>query len=226
MRRRVLAAAFLLLIAACGGGDDAAQDDVAAGADAATTTTAAPVQSGGDSSSGGSQTDGGASEDDASGGDSGGAAVSGLGVGSVTINGETYQFGDSGFPALQCNPDLFGVFFAVLAMVDDQGNEVADGGGLELVLLHPGSDPEELGQTNEARVRIGSLEEEWIADEEDIAERELDPGTSQVDSYTIDGDRASGTATFYEEETYWASVGDSSKTVSVTEGTFEVTCAG
>jgi hypothetical protein len=228
MRRWVAAvAALLLAVSACGGSDEAAsQDDASSGGGSTTTIAATPAAGGGDQAGDDSSSGGTPSDDGASGDDQGAAAVSGIGRGSVTINGETYYFGETSFPALQCNPNLFGVFFVVLQMVDEQGNEIPGGGGLQLVLLQEGSDPEELDQRNEARVAIEALDQEWIADEEDIAERSLEAGTSQVDSYTIDGSRATGTATFYEENSYWASVGDASNAVNVTEGTFEVTCAG
>ena len=233
-RWMVLFSALMLLMAACGG-DDAASDDDTAGDGGATTTTLAASPTTSDDSSGEDPSDDGSQSDDMSAddadsdaGNDGGSSssVSGLGEATVTINGETYFFGETGFPALRCDPDLFGVFFVFLQMVDADGNEILGGGSVDMVLLQPGTDPEELDQRNEARVNIEALDQEWIADEEDITERELEAGTSQVDSYTIDGNRVTGTATFYEENSYWASIGDPSNEVAVTQGTFEVTCAG
>ena len=228
MRRWIaVVAALLLVVSACGGSDEAAvAGRCELGGGSTTTDGGIPAAGGGDQPGDDSASEDTPSDDGASGDDQGAASVSGIGQASVTINGETYYFGETSFPALQCKPNLFGVFFVVLQMVDEQGNEIPGGGGLQLVLLQEGSDPEELDQRNEARVTIEALDQEWIADEEDIAERSLEAGTSQVDSYTIDGSRATGTATFYEENSYWASVGDAANVVEVVEGSFEVTCAG
>lgn len=221
MQRLILAIVVMLVaLTACGGGGDSSEagdpeaSTTAAAADPEVTTSdTAPAA--GDEEPGNEAAD-----------DSDSDSVSGIGEATLTINGETYFFGETSFPALRCDPNMFGVFFVVLPMVDEQGNAVPSGGGLELVLLQEGTDPEELDQRNEVRLDLDSLDQEWIADEEDIAERDLEPGTSQVDSYTIDGNRASGTATFYEENSYWASVGDPANEVATAQGTFEVTCAG
>ena len=211
MRRLVLIVAMVLVATACGGGETASDDTPADGTSA---TTTAP-----DSSPGTSAPE----TDDGEPGDPAPSDVSGIGEGTVTINGETYLFGEGGFPALQCEPDMFGVFFVVLQQVDASGSEVPDG-LLTLTLLLEGTDPAVVGQDNTARLTIGG--EDWIADPEDIAERGLDPGTSQVDAYTIDGNTVSGTATFYEEESYYATTGGSTDPIVTAQGTFEVACSG
>lgn len=215
-----LVCALVLALAACGGGEEAVPAD---------DPDSAPAGDTGDTGNEASDDDGEPVDPPpAEPSDDGGAPppdVDGVGEATLTLNGETYFFGDDGFPVVRCEPDMFGVFFVVLQRVDEQGNAIEGGGGIEMVLLQPGTDPDVLDQRNEARAQLNELDEEWIADEEDIAERELEAGTSQVDFYTIDGTTVNGTATFYEENSYWASVGNPDNEVLVTEGEFQVTCA-
>lgn len=216
MKRLVMPAVIGMLAASCGGGEDGAVDTTAG---AESTGTTAP-QGSSDETSEGTTTTTTAATDDA-----GGRDFSGIGAASVTIDGETYYFGETSFPAPQCEPDFFGVFVVTLMMVDEAGNEIPSGGGLQLQLLGEGTDPGVVGQLPEASVDIEALDQEWKANEEDFELFDLEPGTSQVDDYTIDGNTASGTATFYERNSYYAFVGGSADAVSVAEGTFEVTCA-
>lgn len=58
---------------------------------------------------------------------------------------------------------------------------------------------------------------QWIADAKDAEFRGIAAGSSQVDSFEIDGLRASGTATFIDT----FALGDSKPVV---EGTFEIAC--
>ena len=152
----------------------------------------------------------------------------------ITLNGETYRFGESDFIGQRCSPDLFGVFAVQLKMVDEAG--VADPAGSELflTLLSEDADPDFVAGSEDAKNRIevtfrdsdvGEAREHWIADEEVFEIIDLDPGTSQVDEYTIDGNTATGSATFYEtfsEGEYFAGNADS---YLVATGEFEVTCA-
>lgn len=138
----------------------------------------------------------------------------GEGTATVTVNGETYYFGDAGFPAIQCMPNFFGVMLGFLQRVDESGAEIASGGGFQFALLLPGTDPEIVEQLNELNLDLGDLEQEWIANENHITERGLDPNTSQVDSVSFDGNTATGTATVYEQLSQ-----------EVAQLTFEVTCA-
>lgn len=203
--------AIALLATACGGGTGASEDDSAA----VTTTTIAPE------AAPSTVAQSSVSEDDGS--QPAPADVAGIGEGTATINGNTYVFGDTGFAALRCEPDMFGAFFVFLLQVDESGAEVPDG-RLSLALLLEGSDPEELGQGNEANLSIDG--QDWIANEEDVAERGIEAGSSQVDSYVIEGNTVSGTATFYEEESYYATTGGSTDPIVTAQGTFEVTCSG
>ncbi len=211
MKKLVLMVAMVLVAAACGGGEAGSDDTPADDGSSVTTAAGSPETSAPETGDDGESTDPAPSD------------LSGIGEGTVTLNGETYLFGEAGFPALQCEPDMFGVFFVVLQQVDASGGEVP-GGLLALTLLLEGTDPAVVGQDNTARLTIGG--EDWIAEPEDIAERGLDPGTSQVDSYAIDGNSVSGTATLYEEESYYATTGGSTDPIVTAQGTFEVTCSG
>lgn len=64
-------------------------------------------------------------------------------------------------------PDFFGVMLGVLQMVDEDGNAVDGGGGVQFALLHEGTDPDIVDQTNELVVKIegGDGDHEWTADE-------------------------------------------------------------
>lgn len=66
-------------------------------------------------------------------------------------------------------------------------------------------------------VVVADLEQDWIAGDPDI---DLPVGQSQVDSYTIDGRHASGTATFLNANTWLTGQGEG------VAGTFAVNCDG
>ncbi len=214
MRKRMWMAATAVLVAltACGGGDSTGDTDVTTSTNSSendvTATTETTVSE---------------TTQDTSDGDT--PIVEGVTSATVTIEGTTYRYGDTGFAALRCMPDMFGVFFAVLARVDEDGNEVPSAGGLSLILLNEGVDPVAVDQKPTLEVSINELDESWVANEDHITDRGLDPGTSQIDSYAIDGATASGTATVYEEESYYKTTGGSTDPIRVTQATFEVTCA-
>lgn len=220
MRRPIstIVVIMTMLIAACGGsGDEGEPDasevattqadlsDATAGEQEPTPDTTAPAANDGED------------------GDTTSGAESHFAT--ATIDGETYIFGDTGFAAQRCSPSTFGMFFVVLYMVDDQGNPDIEGGVLNVVLPHDDTDPEELDQWPELTVSIADPDREWIADEKAAEEFDIDPGVSQVDSYTIDGNRVSGTASFYESDSYWAMLGGQADELEVAQGTFEVICA-
>ena len=95
--------AIALLATACGGGTGASEDDSAA----VTTTTIAPE------AAPSTVAQSSVSEDDGS--QPAPADVAGIGEGTATINGNTYVFGDTGFAALRCEPDIVGRFAWKLA---------------------------------------------------------------------------------------------------------------
>ncbi len=186
MRRvHTLSLVTLLVLAACGGGSgdegtgepqsggngDQATTTLAGGDDGQTSTTTAPDAGGDDQGSG----------VDAS-------------VGTVTVAGETYHYADTGFPGLQCMPSSFNVaFLAALRQVDESGGELE--GSLVVGIPFKGEE-ETAGILPELSASAGDLE--WVANEAKAELNGIPAGSSQVDSYEIDGDTITGTATFYE----------------------------
>ena len=223
MNRILVLGVSVVLAASCGGGDD---DSADAATDERSADTTAQTASSGDSESDPESESESTTTPTTAAAPASGDAVSGIGSASVTIEGATYYFGETSAPAPQCKPDLFGVYLVNLPMVDEGGNEIPSGGRLSLVLLRDGVDPDEVDQLPEAALTIAELDEEWIANEEALEMLGLEVGTSQIDSYTIDGNTASGTATLYEQNSYYAFLGGSADSVSTTQGTFEVTCRG
>jgi hypothetical protein len=140
------------------------------------------------------------------------------GVGIVTIGAETWEF--TLFPEhviASCDADFFGGFFALLTSTDDIMEP-----GDTLALTLPGGDFTEPPQVT-LNIQTGG-EAEWIADET-YYERspDLPPGIG-VTNFSIDGNTASGTATFFEEESWHQSRAGDASLLQIAEGTFEVTC--
>ncbi len=195
MKRLAMIGALALVLAGCGGSTDSP-------------ATEPPT---GDANPSISPSDDGST-------DAGSPTVDGVGAASVTLDGETYLFGDTGRPGLQCKADFLGVYLLSLPEVDEAGNAVPDGASLSIALLQDGTDPDVVGQLPEATLSIRATSEDWIASEEfDDNLPEVEPGNSQVDDYTIDGNTASGTATFIERYSY----ATDQKTA---KGTFTATC--
>lgn len=203
MKRLSVLAVLILIIAACGGDSEGDGDDTSVPDEPATTApqadepdtpdaTAAPA---GDADDGGDAPD-----------------VEGVGVGTATIAGETYQFGDAGQPGLQCRADAFGAAFLAALQRVDGGDGV-----IVLGIPLPGEE-DTAGILPELEVRVGDIS--WMANEERAAERSIPAGSSQVDSYEVEGNTISGTATFYDDDSQFTDE------LVVETGTFEVTCAG
>ena len=200
MKRLIVLATLGLLFAACGGDTSEGDSPDTTAAPTADTTTAPASDDEPAASTTVPPDDG---EDSTS--------VEGVGVGTVTIGDETFEFGDLGQPGLQCDPEAFGVGF-LAALQSTDGND----GTLSVGIPFPGEE-ETAGIMPQLLVSIGDLD--WMANEELAAEQEI-TGSSQVDSYEIDGNTISGTATFAERNSQFS--GD----LVVETGTFEVTCAG
>jgi hypothetical protein len=205
--------AFALVAAACGGASDAPAASV--GASGVSPTSAAGTPAAGTPAAGSSAAS-------TSAGESNPRAE-------VSISGSTFVFEQRGpGAASSCGPDINGTFIARLRLVDESG-QLTSRSGLELDLSHDGVG----APGNRIVVRLGHLDEAgdlpytpgWYADA-DQAEGStgLDPGTSQVDSYVIDGDSVSGTATFVDFESDAAFFRGEIDAVESVPGTFMVTC--
>ena len=216
MTRRYAVALVALVVAAtgCGGGDG---DDSQDGA-----TTVAPGATTAGTSPGAAST----TQAPAPSGSADGAADTAV----VTIGDQTWRFGLGGQAFTQCEYNQFGTgnLFAALVQVDEAGEPVTtDGGAAANVLLELyadnyeelGLDPPGIEVTDEANGAV------WIADIQDESDFDIDPGTSMVSSLTIDGRTASGTATFYDRNVYFAWLGGTGDKPAGVAGTFEVTCA-
>jgi hypothetical protein len=213
VRLLALVLGMVLLVAACGGesGDETSDtsDD-----DSASTTVAPEPEDDTDSGDEPATTTTTGSPDN-EGGDSTGGDVS---TGSATVAGETYEFLDTGFPGLQCEPSSFGVAFIAGLQSAEENNGVI--GSITVGIPFPGQ--EETAGILPA-VTVSDGETEWIADPEHAELNGIPAGSSQVDSFEIDGNSISGTATFYEEDSsFTGNEGD----LVVEQGSFEVTCAG
>lgn len=203
MSRRILgAAAAVLVLGACGGSDGSPNADEPA---AATEDANEPAdEPAGDEPAGDEPPAEEPASDEPAVGDN---------MASVTIDGTTYEVDVSLGPAPQCNSDFFAAFLV------SGGDSQAFFHGL----LPPPDDPNHTDLPN-VSLRVNDGEFEWIADPSKQMSG-VEPGESQVDEFTVDGNTVSGTATFVElNETYTHS-GGGPKAQPVT-GTFEASCAG
>jgi hypothetical protein len=122
----------------------------------------------------------------------------------VTIDGQRYEFAAEGV-ATRCNPDFFGTFWVIARTADGAGT-------LEMLLVPEGN--QTAGETSKVKVMIEELAgRDWRADED--GGEGTPEGVSRVESFSIDGGKATGTALFVDVE-----MGDG----ATAEGTFEATC--
>lgn len=137
----------------------------------------------------------------------------------ATIGDETWEFAlPEDHPIANCDADFFGGFVAILTTGTSDISIPAD----TFSVVLPGGD---FTEAPAVAVNLAvSSDAEWIADET-IYEQNADlPAGLGVTSFSIDGTTASGTATFFEQESYYqfnAGNGD----LIVADGTFTVTCA-
>jgi hypothetical protein len=214
--RIAIVVALVTVVATACSGDDGA-DPTSTVADGATTTTTATQSGGGDdTTTTQASTGGGEASDD------------GTSSATVTIGDTTWTFATTGFPAETCDPNFFGGFFAVLYMADDNGELLlVDGQSSGIGITLPGENWASQGIDDPASVEvtIAETDESWVANP-DTNLPGIEAGQSQVDDWTIDGNTASGTATFVEENAAYAAAGGTGDPVQPMTGTFEVTCAG
>ena len=204
MRLRICLLATAVALAACGGSDDGAAP--AAGPDAPEVPTTVASGSGEEEPT----------ETSAPAGDSesGGAPAVDGDQGTITVGGETFLFGEGNGI---CTPDWQGQgmwFRADLGRVDEDGDPIEVPGMPDsinpayFVFDHEGSrDAEDQTGIYFFGVVGSSGDTEWGASH-------LAENGSGVDSVTLDGNRAHGTATFVSSD------GD-----GPVSGTFEVICA-
>lgn len=206
----VMVVLVAFVVAACGGSD--AEND----AESPTTTAQSDAQP--DTPSDGSDT----SDDSQTAttiGDIGDYFDTAGGTATATVGDDMYEFVlVEDHPIANCDSDFFGGFVAILA---NAGADIAKPTNLFSVTLPGGNftDPPTLN------LNLGaSGGAEWSADET-IYEHNPDlPAGIGVTSFSIDGSTASGTATFFEQESFYqfnAGNGD----LVVADGTFTVTCA-
>ena len=124
----------------------------------------------------------------------------------LTVDGTDYEFGADG-PVATCDPDLFGRFFVVLH---------ADGfaSSLTIELVPDGTEPS-LVEANLAGPDLDLVADEtaeWAA---------VEPGSSRVVEFTIDGTTATGSASFINEDRAY---NPANHPLPVIDGSFEVTC--
>lgn len=198
-RLPVLALGILMVVSACGSSDESGD-----GTEATATTGSATTAQGGSVTTATPTTAAPATTQPAGEGD-----ASGVSTATVSIAGETYRFQETGFITETCDTNFFGGAQVILIMVDENGEPIvvdSQTSTLSIVLI-----PEDVDDTP-ATVNLGTMDadRDWIADPESLVVE----GT-QVDSWSIDGNRIEGTATFA------STAGE-----GPTQGTFEVTCAG
>jgi hypothetical protein len=214
MRWTIVVAATMLAVAGCGGGDDSSATTDAVekdpqidgtAPDAAPTATTS-VES--DMSNGDTAGDSGAPPSTAA-----TAPASDLAENTavVTIGDVRLEFDVTPGSIQRCDPDFFGAFWAIATQQD---------GGLEL-LLPPDGDPN-FEDPPSMKVRDDGSGLTWVADPATNLPG-VEPGQSQIDTFTVDGNHATGTATLVEEESAYAS--QNGGTIETVTGTFEVLCA-
>lgn len=182
MGRRTIAglvACFVLVAVACG--DDG---DTDAGSEPEGTPTAETP----DDSEGEEETDQPEDEQADPAEDADGASVD-ANTAVVTVGDETYEFDVEAHVAGRCDPDFFGAFW-VLAVTADGSN-----GNLEMFIVPEGNTNHD--ETSKIKVGVEDIDgRDWRADED--GGEGTPEGQSRVDSFTIDGDTVSGSATFVD----------------------------
>lgn len=140
------------------------------------------------------------------------------GTATVSIGTETWVFElFESIPYAVCDSDFFGGFTAVLTSHADLTSQ---NNGFGMVL--PGGDLTEPPSVTVTIADDGDVK--WIADETVYEKKDDLPAGLGVTSFSLDGNTASGTALFYEEESYHQ-LYDPDNELLTAEGTFEVTCA-
>ena len=118
----------------------------------------------------------------------------------------------------ECDPDFFGAFWVVGAT--DDGDSVT-------ILLPPDGDPN-FEDPPSVRVKVNNGGPDFTADPSIVETGDystvISVGDTQIDSFTVDGNSASGTATFVDEQAIFIALGGTGADPEPVEGSFEVTC--
>lgn len=133
----------------------------------------------------------------------------GLNTAVITVGGESYEFEWEAGSIQKCDTDFFGGFWAIAATTSDQSSFQA--------VLRPEDDP--VDDVSSVEVSGGDgTGVHWTADPEETIGQTVENWPAQVDSFEINGNTASGTATFVGDFTF-------GEEPEGTPGTFEITCA-
>jgi hypothetical protein len=192
-----------LVAAACGGGDESSTDPTSA-------PTSAPSDSENNTPTTGATTP--PPED-------GGSEAQGDNTAVVTIGTNRYEFDMTPGNVQRCDPDFFGAFWGI--------GVSSDGGEASLNLLLPPEGDPNFEDPPSVTVNDQANDLDWQADPEFVASyAQLEGIAIQVDSWTIDGNTASGAATFLDANAAYAFVGGTADAPELVQGTFEISCAG
>lgn len=216
MQRVVAYATVLLLfLAACGGGETA--DSPADDASAAAETSVAPAVN---ETSASTETVPPPPSEDTEGAletaqEANQAANTGAagGTASVTFDGMTVEVMSFEDALVQrCDPNFFGGFWVILLSDPDPASQPDS-----VEMAFPGGD-----YTDPPRLRIitDAGESEWLADESDVPEGAPTPNIQ----WTVEGNTVTGSATLYEENSYFAFNAGQTAELRTAEATFEATC--
>ncbi len=138
----------------------------------------------------------------------------------VTIGGTAFEFDATPGTITDCDPDSFGAFFV---------NGASEDGDSVSLLLPPPDDPN-FEDPPSVRVKVNNGGADFTADpsilENGNYAEVISEGETQVDSFTVDGNTASGAATFIDEQQIFAALGGTGDDPEPIQGTFEVTCEG
>lgn len=208
----VIVGLMVLVLAACGG----SSDETASDSTASPSTSASSEQGADPTDAPDAPAD---DQTDSTVGDIGDHFDTAGGTATATIGDETWEFAlPEGHPIANCDADFFGGFVAILTTGTADLSVPADA----FSVLLPGGD---LTESPNVAVNLAvDSDAEWIADET-IYEQYPDlPAGLGVTSFSIDGTTASGTATFFEQESLYQFTAGNGDLV-VEDGTFTVTCA-
>ena len=136
----------------------------------------------------------------------------------VTVGDTTFEFDATPGTITSCDADFFGAFFV---------NGASEDGDSVSLLLPPPDDPN-FEDPPSVRIKVNNGGADFTADSSILENGNyaevISEGDTQVDSFTVDGNTASGTATFIDEQQIFAALGGTGDDPEPVRGSFEVTC--